>query len=834
LQISCCSGGTDFIHGFHPQIDVKMKTLRFLLLLALLPFIPAGAQDTIRFREGLAVARCQQYGRQALFTDQLAARMFSADYQRPKKGAVLFTDDQGREVSWQPIEADSSGKFSGRAASMGYIYLTWKSSRERGGIINISGDMMFYWNGESHPGDPYQHGYLNIPVRIRKGLNEMYIRTSWMMRQGMPVTLVLPKEDVLLMTDDPTLPHIVPGRDNTSLLGALVLINTSSKPLRGLTIRSLVGGRELSEPVPDILPYASRKIPFRFDGSTVTGKGEHPCELTLLSKGKEITHTTLPVESMEAGVPYKCTFISDIDGSVQYYAVNPQIQPAAGSALFLSVHGAGVEAIGQARAYHPKDWGTLVAPTNRRPRGFNWEDWGRIDALEVLDIARKEYQPDPAKIYLTGHSMGGHGTWYLGATYPDKWAAIAPCSGYASLMAYASADGKIPEPGDNVNEQNLYRASDGSNVPELVHNYRMHGVYVLHGDADRTVPVEYARQMRGLLGQFHPDFAYYEYPGGGHWWSNESVDWPPMFDFLKFHVIRPDSVVNRIEFRTANPAVSSSCRWVSVLQQAEPLKYSTVEIDRDRGKGSFSAKTENISVLGIDAAGISTGNLQLTIDGDQLTVARPAGGQLLVLVKKDHWALGKAPGVDEKGPVRNGTFKEAFNHRMIFVYGTAGTREENDWALAKAKYDAETWLYRGNGAVDMIPDTEFDPARYPERGVILYGNATTNKAWPLLLAKCPIQVSRGSLVMGSETLTGNGYGTYLMYPRPDSPDISVAAVTGTGLPGMHAADANQYFSGGSGFPDYLIFTADMPKIGAGAIVHAGYYGNRWELVPSTK
>src|SRR5262249_29261570 len=95
-------------------------------------------------------------------------------------------------------------------------------------------------------------------------------------------------------------------------------------------------------------------------------------------------------------------------------------------ALFLTLHGAGVEAIGQADAYAPKTWGHLVAPTNRRPFGFDWEDWGRLDAMEVLELARKELGTDPQRTYLTGHSMGGHGVWHLGATFPDRFAAIGP------------------------------------------------------------------------------------------------------------------------------------------------------------------------------------------------------------------------------------------------------------------------------------------------------------------------------------------------------------------------------------------------------------------------
>src|SRR5207249_1249684 len=83
----------------------------------------------------------------------------------------------------------------------------------------------------------------------------------------------------------------------------------------------------------------------------------------------------------------------------------------------------GVEAQGQADAYASKPWGHLVAPTNRRPFGFDWEDWGRLDALEVLDHAQQLLQTDPQRTYLTGHSMGGHGAWQVGATYPDRFAA---------------------------------------------------------------------------------------------------------------------------------------------------------------------------------------------------------------------------------------------------------------------------------------------------------------------------------------------------------------------------------------------------------------------------
>jgi len=51
------------------------------------------------------------------------------------------------------------------------------------------------------------------------------------------------------------------------------------------------------------------------------------------------------------------------------------------------------------------------------------------DVINVLEIVLNEYPVDRDSIFLTGHSMGSGGTWYLGAKYSRYWAAIAPMSG---------------------------------------------------------------------------------------------------------------------------------------------------------------------------------------------------------------------------------------------------------------------------------------------------------------------------------------------------------------------------------------------------------------------
>ncbi len=812
----------------------------FLLLLFSLSTLAVFSQEVYHFKKGLVASVPSRYGREALYTDMLAYQLYTKTLTTPTEGAVWGKADNGEDIVWQAVTADSANRLfrrggrgpggGGGFGRGGYIYLTYEAEKEGPAILNVRGNSGLYFNGESHAGDPYNSGWLHLPVKLKKGLNELYVRATFAV-----ASLTFPAKPVLLNTEDPTLPHIVVNGQNNGLQAAVVVINTSAKELKGLQIRSTVMGKEVTTDLPAVPALSTRKVPFLFDGSAVTTAGKQDCRLALLDKGKTLDETSLQIEAVTSADKYSSTFISTIDGSLQYYAVAPQASgQAQNSALFLSVHGAGVEAIGQARAYKSKDWGNLVAATNRRPRGFNWEDWGRLDALEVLQLAKDRFKPDPQQIYLTGHSMGGHGTWFLGATYPDKWAAIAPCAGYPTLKGYGSADGLIPDSSSNPMEQMLLRSGNQSDVIKLASNYKPLGVYVFHGDDDRTVSVNYARQMRNILGGFHPDISYYEYPGGSHWFGDHSVDWKPIFDFFKWHQRPQDSAVNTIDFMTASPGISSSYYWAAVQQQQHPLQYSRLKLRRNRTAESIDGTTENVRLLKLDLKEFAAGTpVKITLDGASPVQYTTTGNadNIYLLKEEGKWAVSAKPDVYEKGPHRYGTLKDAFNHNMIFVYGTGGTKEENEWALNKARYDAETWYYRGNGAVDIIADKDFSLAKYKDRGVIIYGNKTTNKAWSALLNDCPIQVERNKITAGEKAWQGDDLSAYFVWPIRSSEKASVGVISGSGIKGMNAANANQYFAGASGFPDFMIYSLEMLKSGPSQVKMAGFYDHNWKLVP---
>ncbi|MFN8343567.1 MAG: alpha/beta hydrolase-fold protein [Spirosomataceae bacterium] len=813
-----------------------MKPAFYLFLITLLLYVPViHAQTSHSFTEGLVMGPCHQYGREAIYKDLLTYQLIQKSFSTPAEGKVFSTDHSGKELKWQRIVADTAKRFRHAALSNGYLYLTYTSPKETAALLQVAGQAGLYFSGVPRGGDANHYSYMYSPVKLKKGVNEILVRVGMGGRfQGVTANLIFPEKTMLLGTSDMTLPHIVLNQTNEPVWGGVVLFNLTEKPLTDLRLRAVIQGKEIITELPVITALNSRKVGFKMDAGAVNQKGEAACELTLLQKGKVMDQKTITLSAVSPAEHYSNTFISNIDGSVQYFGVAPQkggLQDS--SALFLSVHGAGVEAIGQARAYKPKDWGTLVAPTNRRPRGFNWEDWGRMDALEVLEIAQKKFQPHPQKIYLTGHSMGGHGSWYLGATYPGKWAGVAPCAGYPTLMGYGSADGKIPENSTDKVEQMLLRASNPSNVMALAPNYKASGIYILHGDADRTVSVEYARTMRNTLGAFHNDFSYYEYPNGSHWYGDHSVDWPALFDFFKWHRSKKTEDTDVLDFTTANPELSSHYLWAGVEQQELPLNYSRIQAKRSLSEKSMTITTDNVRTLTLLPGAFAKGqSFKLTVDGTEVCRECKTGEAPLYFTKNGKWETTEKPAVTQKGSLRNGTFKAAFNHRMVFVYGTVGTKEENEWAYNKARYDAETWYYRGNGAVDVIPDRDFSLTAYADRGVVLFGNAATNSAWPMLLSKSPIQIQRGSIQVGEEQLAGDNLGAYFTYPRPDSPFASVAVVSGSGLAGMLATESNQYFTGGSGFPDYFIFGTDMLKEGTKGVKLAGFFDNNWQVTES--
>ncbi|MFI4882281.1 MAG: alpha/beta hydrolase, partial [Phycisphaerales bacterium JB064] len=160
-----------------------------------------------------------------------------------------------------------------------------------------------------------------------------------------------------------------------------------------------------------------------------------------------------------------------------------------------------------------------------------------------------------------------------------------------------------------------------------------------------------------------------------------------------------------------------------------------------------------------------------------------------------------------------------------------GTDEENAWALAKARYDADTWQYRANGSVDVVPDTAFDldDAQNADRNVIVYGCADSHRLWDALLGDAPVRVGRGRVVVGDRVLERDDLAAHFVYPRAGSETALVGVVAGSGDVGRRLADEARYFISGVGYPDWLITSSAMLEEGLEGVIGAGFFGVDWSV-----
>jgi predicted peptidase len=115
---------------------------------------------------------------------------------------------------------------------------------------------------------------------------------------------------------------------------------------------------------------------------------------------------------------------------------------------------------------------------------------GEEDVLQVIQIVMSSYKIRPGKIYLTGVSMGGHGTWYIGSRHGELFSAIAPVCGFGK--------GEFDSPLVNIDSL--------SQLPQ----------YVFHGETDTIVPVSSSRVMVKEMKKRGFEISYKELPNVGH------------------------------------------------------------------------------------------------------------------------------------------------------------------------------------------------------------------------------------------------------------------------------------------------------------------------------
>lgn len=147
----------------------------------------------------------------------------------------------------------------------------------------------------------------------------------------------------------------------------------------------------------------------------------------------------------------------------------------------------------------------LVSP--QCPEGRVWDEAALIG---LLDSIQSHHRVDPTRVYVTGLSMGGYGTWLLAQKHPGRFAAVAPvCGG-----------------GDRI------RAL----LPAQVESLKTLGVWAFHGAKDNVVPLSESERMVEAFKRIGvQDIQLTVYPEANHDSWTASYENPALYEWLLKH-----------------------------------------------------------------------------------------------------------------------------------------------------------------------------------------------------------------------------------------------------------------------------------------------------------
>ncbi len=805
------------------------------------PAAVAKLPEEITLTDFVTVPVLGSYGRAAVHIDPVDAAIAAGTFTMPKAGDEITTYG-GRTAKWRTATAGDNGVLSTRSIRGGYAAA--QIELPAAGILRLQapGAAAVYVNGRPYAGDPYAFGNFALPVPLQQGTNTLVFHVA---QSELSAKLFQPAEPISLAADRVVFPTLVRGDPAGNRWASVTITNAGDQPLTGATIVAQLDGQEaITTPLAWMDAASMRRCGFEFAVPESLDQEVAELVVRLNREDEVLAESRYELEVVAPTATQVRTFVSQIDRSVQSYVVVPAADAATSDqtqtiskdepaseavGAMVALHTDGMAPRDFAAQYTPKSWAHLVVPSGRGLYPLDWEEWSRIDAVEAQADAMTHYKIDPQRIYATGHGMGGHGALVLATHQPDRFAAVATSAAWPSLWTYGGGmpSYRSPSPVQSM----LLRAASPSDTLAQLTNMRGVGTYVLHGTDDEEVPPEQSRQIIRSLANWHNDFAFCEKADVGNWWGAETVDDPAAMEFLAART-RPAVVADRVSLTTSDLGSLATSHWATIAAQEKQFARSRIELQRKENPLTILGTTENVRRLVIDKAVVPPKQpFVVRLDGGRpvLVSGMPAAGRVWLEKQGNRWRRRFAPDKSDKGPQRYGGMKAVFDNDVLLVYGTIGNDEENAWSRAKAHFDADTFAYRANGGIEVVPDTEFDAKQTTDRNVVVYGNVDTNQAWAALLSTTPVQVFRGRMTVETRPLDGDDLGFLMVRPRAGSNTRLVAAVGGTGLQGMRLTGRLRYFWAGVGYPDFVLLGGDALTAGDGGIRAIGYFAEDWDL-----
>ena len=142
----------------------------------------------------------------------------------------------------------------------------------------------------------------------------------------------------------------------------------------------------------------------------------------------------------------------------------------------------------------------IVSP--QCPEGKWWPNYVE-KIMALIDQTVEDYDVDESRVYLTGLSMGGYGTWAIASTYPERFAAIAPVC--------------------------------GGGMPFTAHNLKDVPIWAFHGAKDNVVKLSQSQEMVDAVNKFGGNAKITVYPDANHDSWTETYNNDQLYEWMLGH-----------------------------------------------------------------------------------------------------------------------------------------------------------------------------------------------------------------------------------------------------------------------------------------------------------
>ncbi len=476
---------------------------------------------------------------------------------------------------------------------------------------------------------------------------------------------------------------------------------------------------------------------------------------------------------------------------------------------------------------------------------------GEIDTLECLEHVKKHYPIDENRIAARGFSMGGAACWQFAVHYPTLWAAAAPGAGFAETREFLNNfQNETVQP--EWWEKKLWHWYDATDYAQNLYNLP---TVAYSGEIDRQKQAAdvMAREMKKVgLELTHiigPKTAH-AYEKGAKAEVNRRID--------AIMEKGRESVPEEIRFTTYTLRYNQ-CGWLSV--NALTKHWERAEVVSDLSRFAEAALTEEgladmrgakrqlpwINTRNIQEFTITLGPThrqdwpsKIVLDGHVVPFTAQGSDRTLTATYRrvnpqgTAWQLADRTHTDGLRKVHGlqGPIDDAFMDRFLMVRPTGSPMNEKvgAWAAGEMKHAITHWRSQFRGDAPVKDDSAVTDEDIASNNLVLWGDPSSNKLLAKIADKLPVKWTKDGVKLGDQTYDAGTHVPVLIYPNPLNPQKYVVLNSGfTFREYDYLNNARQVPK----LPDYAVLDVTTPPNSRwpGKVVRAGFFGEKWELLP---